>query len=220
VVRYTNEQIYQGTLLLQQLLPLAREAKKLAFEKHNQTSLMKAAIPYFSENNLQSVIISEAPLGGWIVDVLLKTTPPGVSNILGTPTGYPLTSHEEAVRSGIDILSFILSHERTKEETGPPAILYYDSAFTLSREVLAILTAMGCEGYDSADHAYQRLKEITIELFGNRMPSYERITALSDDDKRQLQSVLHMAVINGVLRYPPVEPGFPGDHFNPKDVDI
>jgi hypothetical protein len=163
--------------------------------------------------------VYQTPLGGWIADVLLNHVPPGVSNIMGTPTRYPLKTREEAVAQGTDVMAFIIasntipSKNTTEMADAGPVFFYFDAIFPLVPDLLVILQNHGAS-YSSLEHAHARLKAITVELFGRQKPSYKLVVARSEDDQKRLASVFHIAALTGVMRYPPIELGMPGDKYD------
>ena len=216
--RFTVEQMRAGIFLLHEVLPRARIMARESSDLKAVSALAQAARPYMREDNLAALLVYRTPLGGWIADVLLKDVPPGISNLMGTPTRYPLTTRDEAIEHGIALISFIIASKDVVDKPNP-VFFYFDATFELFPNLLAILQARHAR-YPSLEDAHVRLKEITIELFGRRKPCYEGIVALSEDSQKRLSSVCHLASMTGVMRYPPIEFGMPGDTYeNDRDTD-
>jgi hypothetical protein len=216
---FTPEQITRGITLLHEIMPKARQ-RAINMRAEVTSPLARAVESYMIEDNLAALVIYPAPLGGWFADVMLQNVPPGVSNILGTPVAHPLATYPEALNQGIDIVALILAPKRPgieNESKAPPIFLYYGSSFALFPELLELLDNQYAQ-YPSTETAHARIKEITLMLFPDRRrPSYERLAALSQHQLRILVSVLHIASLTGVMRYPAMEPGMPGDPHDPRE---
>lgn len=211
-----NNELLEGRRLLRELLPRARQ-ETMNVDNASMSSLMKATLPFITEENLDALLVYEAPVtGGWLADLVFKNVPPGVCNIFGTPTGYPHLTREAAIEYGVTLISLALtmsSQKPTVSEDTKPAFLYFGTVFSLDTAMLGFLIAQGAK-YDSIKHAHDRINEVTQSLFRDRRrPTFERIQSLLKDDVARLMSVLYMAAMTGVLRYPPIEPGIPGDTF-------
>lgn len=207
--QFTDQQIRAGEHLLRELLPKAR-VMALEITAEARSPIAKAALPYLREDNFQSVMIYEVPTGGWMADVVCKRVPPGISNAFGTPVNNPLNSREEALETAIRILAVALMLNSNKVPTQTkPVFQYFDSSFSLDAELLAFMSSQGA-GYESTEHANQRLTEITRSLFP-RGYNFERLQALPEERMRMLFAVVHMASLTNVLRYPPLLPGRPAD---------
>lgn len=207
-IQFTPKQYRDGARLLRELLPQAK-AMMPEIKAEARSQIGKAAMPYWREENLQAVMIYEAPTGGWMADVMCKHVPPGISNAFGTPVGDPLGSREEALESAVRTLAVALVLGGQESTQSEPVFEYFDCSFTLDGALLAFLSSQGA-GYDSTDHAHRRLTEITSILFPQGY-SFDRMQALPEERKRMLFAVTHMASLTNVLRYPPLIPGQPAN---------
>jgi nitrogenase molybdenum-iron protein alpha/beta subunit len=90
-----------------------------------------------------------------------------------------------------------------------PVFEFYDCAFTLDGTMLQTLNSYGAS-YSSVEHAYKRLGEMTKQCFPNGY-KYEELAAMSKAKTDYLMSILHMAALTNILRYPPVVPRSPAD---------
>ena len=198
-----NSDLIAGRRLLQILLPRARE--QLANGKATwqpMSALGRAQAPYLRIDNVDAVMIYQAPKGGWHGDVVLRSVPDGVPNVLGSPVENPCPTREMAVELVTGLLAQIIGSEDTAKEMGPPAFLFHGFEFTLIPELMMIAPA-----YESVDHALNRLAETEREVFPTGVPTDEIVI---DGGKARLISVIYMAAKTGVFRYPPkldAEPG-------------
>src|SRR6476661_4921942 len=99
-------QMVAGRRLLQILLPRA----KAKAAKDNPTyrpisALGRAQMPHLRIDNVEAVLIYQAPKGGWHGDVVLRKVPPGVPDILGSPVDNPRPTREMAVESTTALLA-------------------------------------------------------------------------------------------------------------------
>ena len=110
---FTKDQMKAGRALLRDLLPAAREAAGTQEHPLAITSgVAKASAPYLREDNFEAIVIYPAPLGGFHCDLLLKKTPPGVANTMGSPVAKPLPSREAALDYAHTILTAMVARER------------------------------------------------------------------------------------------------------------
>lgn len=195
-----------GRRLLQILLPRAKEllAKQ---EKHSwqpMSGLGRAMGPYLRIDNVDAVMIYQAPKGGWHGDVVLRSVPPGVPNTLGSPVENPCPTRELAVELATGLLAQIIGGVDAGTETGPPVFLFHGFEFTLMPELMKLAPA--CE---SVEHALSRLAEIEQTVFPDRIPNTQ--ITLEGEPLVRLMAVIYMAAKTGVFRYPPKLDAEPGE---------
>jgi uncharacterized protein with GYD domain len=141
----------RGRRLLRELLPWARaEARKDEAKFEATSALGKATVPYVTLANLDALLITEAPLGGWHADVVFKFTPPGVPNTMGTPVERPLRTRQEAEEVGkrllVSMCVMAASNEVAKAPAPDPAFLLNGYAFKLVPAVFKLALATMPEG--------------------------------------------------------------------------
>jgi hypothetical protein len=122
----------------------------------------------------------------------LKSVPPGVSNVLGTPSNRPLSTRQEAEAAGF-------------------LILVYGIEVPLSQEVLNNLALVVAKFPPFARHT-SSLLELLDQVVRQVLPNganYNEFKALSFDKQKKLLSVIALVASAGVLRYPATEFGEP-----------
>ena len=194
-----------GRRLLKILLPRAKELlaeKKLSWQP--MSGLGRAQAPYLRIDNVDAVIIYQAPKGGWHGDVVLRSVPPGVPDTLGSPVENPCPTRESAVELVTGLLAQIMGGDAAAMEAGPPVFLFHGFEFSLMPELLEIAPA-----HTSVERALIRLAEIERTLFPNGVPDGE--IALEGEPLARLVSVIYMAAKTGVFRYPPKFDAEPGE---------
>lgn len=197
-MRRSDPQIIAGRRLLQILLPRAKERLKDAEHSWQPMSALgRAQAPYLKIENVEAVMIYQAPKGGWHGDVVLKEVPDGVPNVLGTPVEHPCPTREMAVDMAIGLLVQIMATKELPPPVALPAFLFHGCEIHLVSDILEQIP-----GYESVEHALKRLGEIEHELFPSGIP--EEFT-LKGEEAASLMAVVHMAAKNGVYRYPPKE---------------
>lgn len=190
-------------------LPAARRAAETA-EVAILTDVLRAQAPHFTPDNMDFVEIGRGELGGWIANLKLKRVPAGVPDAFGTPARYPLPTREEAEASVTGILTFALACRRVvlAESAKPPPRVFDYFGFEIEHheEILAMMEAQ-CAlhpglRYGSTTRALERLDQVTERLFPGGKVTAEGLQALDRDGFAQLHSVLAMAAIEGMFRYP------------------
>jgi hypothetical protein len=189
----------QGRDLLQSLLPWAREeAERLRSSGEIYIgALARAQVAYVTEENLEALVIYEAPEGGWHADVVLKEVPSGVPNCFGSPTEDPLPTYDAAMEIGKKTLVMLLVLAATDMEAGPPVFILDGNVFELSVDILA-----WAHGYGSPERAAERLKVYLAAHFRDGAFDGPAYLALPRNDRNQLLTILHMAAVDGLFRYP------------------
>lgn len=200
-MRQSDPRTAAGRRLLRILLPRAEERSKTAgYSWKPMSALGRAQSPYLRVDNIDAVMIYQAPKGGWHGDVVMKQVPVGIPNVLGTPVENPCPSREMAVDMAVSLLAQIIGGERIKGAVPPPialpAFLFHGYEVNLVSDILELIP-----GYESTEHALKRLGEIEHELFPVGVPHDE--LRLEDERFRSFMAVVHMAVKTGVYRYPP-----------------
>lgn len=199
--------LFEGRLRLHDLLPWAREqaARKISEGLVLTSNLAKTLGPYIREDNLEALVVRPGPRGGWHADILFKSVPPGIPDSLGSPVQTPLRTREDAMEYAKGLLLDILvaaKRPATKPELQAVFELL-DWEVPLVPVILQTMTAIsgGEARYPSKEFAAARIGEAIAQLFPDGF-SPERYRALSSDGQATFQSVLHMAALTGVFRYP------------------
>lgn len=209
-----------GRKRLREWLPTARiEARKVFTMPEAISAVSKATFAHISEGNLDALVIYPAPKGGWHADIVLKEVPPGVANSFGTPVGSPCASFEEAERVARKMLVMALEIDRINrkgQEPPPlPAFELYGCTLALLPKLFEAAKDMMAdvleEEYASYDAAMERVGE-RVALLAPDGFTAEAFNDWPMEKKAKLLSVLHLAALKGVFRYPPLPDGKPLTH--------
>ena len=223
---FTKDQIKAGRALLRDLLPAAREAA--ATEEHGleaMSGVAQASAPYLREDNFEAIVIYPAPLGGFHCDLLLKKTPPGVANTMGSPVAKPLPSREAALNYACKILTGMLARQRLNAAqpaaAEPSAAAPVFELFGADMPILPDLTEIAQSireaietlkrGPFTYDDALAMLAEATSECF----PDGDVLKAARKLNQRQRMNIMiavHLANLVGVFRFPQPSDGTPSGH--------
>lgn len=219
----------RGRRLLRELLPWAcAEARKADVKFTSSSALGAATSAYVTQDNLDALMITPAPLGGWHADVVLKHTPPGVPNTMGTPVERPLRTRQEAEETGKRLLVMMCvmaaKNGATKAPPPDPAFLLHGCAFTLLPAFYELSLALMPEGaggpdggYASKERAIERIEETIGRLYpgGFNMKVWKESNRVT---KTELLTVLHIAALTGVFAYPPRRDATPSGHQTTSDA--
>jgi hypothetical protein len=217
-MRPSYAELTTGRRLLKTLLPMARERHSKGpvttrgFEAVSAPA--KAVAPWFRIDNIEAILIFEAPLGGWIADFLLKETPPGVPNVMGTPVGTPHATRQQAQDYAVSTMAALMATKPYAE--APPGFSFHGWGVKLDAYLLGKVVEHfprgAYEGYSSVEAGFKRLHEMEEQLFPGGDVTAEKIDALDRDERAVFLSVLHIAALTGIFRYPAPEPGTLSGH--------
>ena len=213
----TAEELRQGRRRLKALLPLARVlARSMEYGMDVRSSIMRAQLPYLVEAHMEALVIYPAPLGSWHVDLLLKRVPPGVANSLGSSSGKPEATRDDADKRALRFLAAVLATGQQPAPAPDPAFVLHEIAIPLPRELYdkaAEASAGGLAGYGTHELARQRVADTVAQTFPRGF-TVEALNALSRVELAQLMTVLLIATLNGVFRYPFPADGTPSGHVD------
>ena len=163
----------------------------------------KAGMQYFTAERLAGVHIHQAPLGGWYGDVLFRDVPPGYPDCLGTPVERPVATRKEAEDGATTVLAMALANRPATTDL-PPVFRFFEYSVSLVPSALEHLSAVGWKGFGSLELAIARM-----DLQVDANPAVRDLEGLKGDDRALLLSLLHLVSFDGVLVYPPRQPGKP-----------
>jgi hypothetical protein len=194
-----------GRRRLEAWLPEAREAAERGVsEITDMSSIMKAVLPYINEDNFHAVAIYPGPKGGWLADILLKSTPIGISNAVGSPVQTPFETRSEAVTYARGMLErFVALARRNREapaETQSPAFVLYGYTVVLKSDFLKTAAAL-----KPADYPKERAIAMLEEGLAQSAPdgfTGEAFDGWSIGERSFLMTAIHLCTLFGIFRYP------------------
>ena len=220
---YSEEDLAAGKRRLRDLLPWARaELRKMeerapGVQLTAGNSLGTSSMPHLVEDNALALIISRTSRGGWSADLVLKETPPGFANAIGTPTEFPCATFAEAEAQAKMLLVVLLKASKDNAacpcQAPRPVFMLDNHPIPLNAEVLSARVAARPELYVKvgSDVALSKIADVMHRHLPQGF-SNERFQALSDAARLELVVTLHLAAFNDILRYPPRTPGAPPTH--------
>lgn len=192
-----------GRRLLRTLLPRAQklhaEAKDDAKKWVAGTPLGRSFGTVLRLENLDAIIIHEGELGGWITDFYFKDVPLGVSNVIGTPVETPMPTRKMAQDKAVEMLhALIIATEQAAGQTTTPVFLFHGFAVELSPDALEFVANLGAK-YSSEEAAVEHIEAMTRRVFPSGIPQE---LYLCGDTLADFMTVIHMAALTGLIRYP------------------
>jgi hypothetical protein len=197
----------RGQRLLRELLPWARaEASKDDSKAEIESALGKAAVTYLTEENLDALIIYPAPKGGWHADIVLKTVPPGIPNVFGTPVAHPCRTRAEAEDTGKRLLVslLILAGRNAGAKPAPPVFMLDGWTFKLLPELYDVALAAfpdRVNGYGTKLQAAGRVEAALDQLCPEGFDG-DTYNTWPREKQAQLLTVIHIAVLSGLYAWP------------------
>jgi hypothetical protein len=168
------------------------------------SGVAKAMVPYINEDNFDALLIYPGPKGGWHADLMLKSVPPGLPNVLGSPKQSPLATRSDAVEMARSLLEMALAQAKLNRdaptETPPPAFELYDWSFELNPKGLEIIEKVKPPDY-SPDRPIEFLEEVLAEFAPNGFDA-EAFNTWPRKAQGRLVTALHLAALHGIFRYP------------------
>ena len=216
----TDEEWRQGRRRLRDLLPAARAHYRNGSKMTKPSPIFAATAPYVREDNFYALVVYPAPLGGWHCDLMLKETPPGISNAMGSPAAQPLGTKAEAETMALALLCMALAvqdqYGNSQMPAGKPVFWLNDVVCDLIPAFYEKALPHMPPGYnDDRDVINARVAKMLDDVFPEIEPanvSLEHVHALSERDRAKMLAVLHMAAPGGVFTYPPRLDASPSGH--------
>ena len=196
----------QGRRRLAALLPATRAQARRAIESgepglKSLSMIAEAALAAVSEDNLFALVVHQAPLGGWSAEVVFRDMPAGISNVMGTPSGHPLETREEAEEAVHAILlGILITVSMGSGRMKPPVFELHGFSLDLDPVALAAAHALG-ELLPTKEQAGQALEALVANLFPDGVTK-ERLDSLKETEGVPLLSAIYTASACGLLRYP------------------
>ncbi len=163
-----------------------------------------AVAPYVTEDNLDALMIYPAPKGGWHADIVLKETPPGIPNVMGTPVGRPCPTRADAEEIGKRLLVSMLilaARNQSPPEKLSPVFTINGWAISLPAEAydyaLSEMPHMR-NGYGTQLQAAARVEQILDKLCPEGFDG-EAFGNWPAEKQAALLTVLITATLSGLL---------------------
>lgn len=175
--------------------------------------LAQSMLPHLKKNSMKALHVYEADLGGWHCDLELRGMPPGINSVLGTPVAMPCETREKAEEFGDLIVASILSFiEKGSSTPIDPSlkdgkITYFEfhrHSFPLPIEMLEFMKTVAPPDIDEA-YAQKRLRDMEALYVVDGEFDGERWNNLPKETKLEFISVLVVATLHGIPRWPPNE---------------
>jgi hypothetical protein len=223
---FTKDQMKAGRALLRDLLPAAREAAATQeYGLEVMSGVAQAGAPYLREDNFEAIVIYPAPLGGFHCDLLLKKTPTGVANTMGSPVAKPLPTREAALDYAHKILTGMLARERLNaaepaaaEPSGAAPVF---ELFGADMPILPVFTEVAqdlrqtIETLQRSPFTYDDALAMLAEATSEYLPDGDVLKAARKLNQRQRMNLVisvHLANLVGVFRFPQRSDGTPSGH--------
>ena len=214
MVDYTAKQIAEGKKLFKNLKEKAkkeaeRELLNTASFLQPQTLIGQRTLENIKEKHIEALVIYSKNKTDWYADILLKNTPIGTPNILGTPTRHPEKSEKEALNSGYIILVSLFKNILLAERTKSDVKQKNERVFSLYNVEISIPG-------EAIDEIHKTISQISDDFFPteeflikrlNTLIKDSKITAekINDSDKQwqlELYNTISLLLIRGVFKYP------------------
>jgi hypothetical protein len=176
------------------LLPKAEavaEDDSMDFRFEVNPAVLYASMPFAHRDNLAGVDVFQDENGKWIADIVLKQVPVGIGSRVGTHADHAHDTRQEAVEAAVHMLAHIL---RTKpsDEIRDPVFVFFDRAFSVPRK---IIEEMAQVPRVEPEYLAQRLLRVGKYV--------TRLDTLTEDEQREWDVTIIMALINDIIKWPP-----------------
>lgn len=209
-----------GRQLLKKLLPKAKEVcENNSFDTDIQptSGLGDVSMEYMTEDNLDAVLVYEQPSGCWYADIVLKTVPRGIANVMGTPANMPLSSRDEAIAQAESLLVTILMMDRQRKsrpgsnhDTSRRIFVLYNLEFMIPASLVDILGKFADSDPDFPKVLAIRNRLDTLVMV-NMSNTFSEVSfrSLPLEIQHQFVAVMAMGLARGVVRHPDTIAGRP-----------
>lgn len=201
----------KASRLLRELLPEAREiAKNPDAELRSTSGIGDVSTPYLRIGNVRGVHLYQGDHGGWYADIELRSVPPGIARILGTPTHQPDKSAEDARRTAIFLLGVAIRNEASVElsDTTKAAFAWDEVEIIVPTALVAKIQALGAGPHDLPGLGWMknRLDELRRDINGGRPFTKASLDALPRETFLFVFNAAAMALAHGMVRWPETKP--------------
>jgi len=214
MVDYTAHQIAEGKKLLKNLKNKAKkEAEKDLLNTKSylqpQTLIGQRTLENIKEKNLEALVIHSKNTTDWYADILLKNTPVGVPNVLGTPTHHPEKSEKEAIKSGYIILVSIYKNILFSNKSTSDTKRKNERVFSLYGVDISIPGAVIEEIHKSISNISEEFfpsEEFLITklqaIIKDKILTAEKIDSADKKWQLELYNIITLLLITGIFKYP------------------
>lgn len=216
VVDYTSKQMSEGKKFFRGIkLKARKEAEKQINDINSylqpKTLLGQRTIENIKEKHIEAVIVYSNKKNEWYADIVLKNTPVGVPNVLGTPVIHPEKTEQDAKKSAYTMLvglyKNIITQERAKHDQKPKnerVFALQDADIVVSGEYLdAVHNAISEVGLQFMPPKDVLIGRLEILLNQKQTPiNHKTFNESSDEWKTHVYLTLTQLLIHGVFKYP------------------
>jgi hypothetical protein len=216
---YTNKQISEGKKLLKSLKIKARkDAEKILYDTSSSfmpsTVLGQRTLENIKEKNIEAIVVYNNQQNEWFADILLKNTPVGIPNVLGTPVNSPEKTEKEALKSAYTILvnlyKEILLNEKTKSDLRTPnkdrVFILYGNSLNIPGEVIEkfheFLNNAGIEKLFSREELRQQLHKKIKEIQTEEEFNPDDFDRSTKEKREEIISIIIQLLLQGDFKYP------------------
>lgn len=186
------------------------------------SALGNLALKSLTEDNFDALTVYEAEdkPGFWHADLVLKNTPIGVPDSMGTPVADPCPSRKKAEEVGYMLLVqfwiVALQQKQDAQNDAQKDVRIFDFgevSMNIPGEAIDELAAMLAHmPYAATENllntAPQRLEAVVKDIAGDEDITSDHLNAATEDQRRALYLAASLMLITGQFRYyPPSESG-------------
>ena len=167
------------------------------------TGLGRATLPHLSAENLEAVLISPAPCGGFHADLVFTAVPPGISNTLGTPVSTPEPTRQAAEAVAVRILALLLHRNRLDLAPSPdPERVIFQLHGTEFEVPFSGVQSHAFDGDPDIETAIRASLDSFVAHYMNGEVNDATIEALSSKCRLELSWLLSSALSCRICRHP------------------
>jgi hypothetical protein len=190
---------------------LLAQAHDLAKQVDAETTAGKPAsrmganmVKHLRLSAINGVHIYQDESGRWFADLTFEGLPPGVPDVIGTPSTEPHRTREEAVQEAIRTIATVIHVDanRTASDEAPEAVFDLDDiALTIPSGLIRDIKA-GIVERPGAEYMAQGLNELRDQFAGGKRFTAEIFENWPEIDQRRIVAVAALALTEGMIRWP------------------
>jgi hypothetical protein len=203
--------------LLRRIRPKAAEiyekTKDTAVPLKPETAIGMASLKWYTADKCVGVHVYQGDNGGWFADLAFKDLPPGIGDVLGTPTLFPNRDRQAAIATAIEFLAKVMANQQSPQSPDDTVPFSFDKITVFIPTEMVAEMKKDIEAVPgkrpSADAVALLLEDLRKQFAQGGPFTSEVMDRLSAQEQGKVFNRCSMALAIGMPRYPSYPEGMP-----------